>query len=301
MNSATKRIGLVGLGRMGAAIGERLLDQGYALSVWNRSSEKAQSLVERGAQLSPTLTELAASCNIILVIVRDDEALESIYFASNGLLSCLGSEHLLIDMTTASGHAIDRVAQAVRAKGGGYIDAPVSGTVGPARQGQLLVMFGGSEDDVTRAAPVLESLARKVKHMGPVGSGIAMKLVLNMPLATYWHALGEALALGRAQGLQLEQMLELIVDSKAAIGALASKMPAIKEPSSKVEFDLAGLHKDLNAMCITGRHIGLSLRSSEVAMEATGRALAAGWGDQDLAALVRFVATEAPLQHKEIQ
>jgi len=288
--SPSAAIGIIGIGRMGGAIASRLLDLGERVVVWNRSPDKAASLAERGAIIARTPTQLLAQCETVIVVVRDDAALEAVYFGPDGLLQADLTGRHVIDMTTATVSAIKRTGQAVIAAGGAFLDAPVSGTVLPASTGQLLAMVGGDAAHLAHVRPVLDKLARKVVHAGPLGSGIVMKLVLNMPLATYWQALGEALALAQAYGLDFEATLAQIADSKAAIGALAAKMNAITGRSTTVEFDLAGLRKDLEAMRDTASAAGLTLPASSAAADSAQRAVAAGWGERDLAQLVRFIA-----------
>jgi 3-hydroxyisobutyrate dehydrogenase len=284
-------VGVIGLGRMGSAIATRLLDMDTHLVVWNRTPGKAASLVERGAVQAATPSQVVSECETIIVIVRDDDALSDVYFNPGGILDGDALRgRCIIDMTTATVAATRRAGQAVIDAGGAYLDAPVSGTLTPARNGQLLVMTGGQAEHLDRVRPVLDKLARKVVHAGPLGSGIVMKLVLNLPLASYWQTLGEALALAQAYGLDFDATLKQIADSKAAIGALPSKLDAIAGRAPTVEFDLAGMHKDLLAMRATAAAAGLVLPASSAAADSAGQAVAEGWGARDLAQLVKFVA-----------
>ncbi|VCU69238.1 2-hydroxy-3-oxopropionate reductase [Pigmentiphaga humi] len=283
-------VGIIGIGRMGEAIANRLLDAGREVVVWNRSPGKTAELAGRGAGVAASPLEVARRCRTVIVIVRDDLAMQAVYFSDQGLLRAPLRDRVIVDMTTATVAAMKQAGQAVVGAGGAFLDAPVSGTVAPARSGQLLVLAGGSAEHLDRARRVLEKLARKITHVGPLGSGIAMKLVLNLPLATYWQTLGEALAMGRAYGLDVDTMLGQIADSKAAIGALSSKLDTIMGRAERVEFDLAGLRKDLAAMRATAAEAGLVLPASSAAAESAARADEAGWGGRDLAQLVRFVA-----------
>lgn len=296
VDPALNKIGLIGAGRMGSAIALRLLDQGQHIVVWNRSPDKRSALIERGANAASSPAEVVNRCLTTLVVVRDDIASKDVYFGAQGVLTAARlNGRLVMDMTTTTLEAAKQAGHAVVAAGGAFLDAPVSGTVTPARSGQLLVMAGGEAEHLERGRPFLEMLARKIVHAGPIGSGIVMKLVLNLPLASYWQLLGEALSMGKAYGLDFETMLNLIAESKAAIGALDSKLGAIKGASSEVEFDLAGMHKDLLAMRATAAQAGLVLPSSSAAADSAGRAVDAGWGDRDLAQLVRFIANRAEL------
>jgi 3-hydroxyisobutyrate dehydrogenase len=285
-------IGLVGLGRMGSAIGQRLLDLEQRLVVWNRTPERAAPLVARGAVLAADPAEVAALCGVVLVILRDGAALREVYRQPGGLAAGALAGVTVVDMTTAPLADIAEAARQVQQQGGRFIDAPISGTIEPARRGELVFMVGGDAADLARIGPVLERLGRKTVHVGPVGSGIVMKLVLNLPLATYWQTLGEALAIGQGHGLAMETMLDVLVDSKAAIGSLRAKLPQILDAGATVQFDLDGLRKDLVSMRDAATALQLHAPAVSAAAESATAAVRAGWGARDLAQLVRFVADQ---------
>lgn len=289
-NVQASQVGLIGAGRMGVAIGERLLDLGERLIVWNRSPDKAAALLERGAILAASPADVARQTSVMIVIVRDDNAMAQVYEGTGGLLSQSMIDRTVVEMTTGTVGAMTRMAALVAKQGGAFVDAPVSGTITPARAGQLVVMAGGTTEALGRARPLLEKLSRKIVHAGPVGSGMAMKLVLNLPLAIYWEGLGEALAMGRAYGLDIATMLSLICDSKVAVGALAGKLPIILGETDRVEFDVAGMRKDLAAMLSSADAVGVALPAARVAAQSASNAIDAGLGERDLATVVRFVA-----------
>ncbi|GGC12959.1 3-hydroxyisobutyrate dehydrogenase [Novosphingobium endophyticum] len=286
----TARVGLVGLGRMGRAIAARLAEEGVDLHVWNRTPGKAEGLAVREAG---TPAALAQATDIILVIVRDEAALEAIYKGPHGLCSVDLSGKTIVEMSTAAIQAIRDVLASANEAGAQVVDAPVSGSVQPARRGELLVMAGGEEAAVERASVVLTRIARRIVHVGPLGTGITMKLVVNLPLATYWQTLGEALGIGLRNGLTLDGMLAMIADSKAAIGALAGKIDRILDADLPPEFDLAGMAKDLTAMCCTARALDHPVPACDAARSSAVAAVDAGWGERDLAQLTRFAADRA--------
>ncbi len=283
-----ERIGLVGLGRMGTAIGQRLLNSGLPLVVWNRTPGRADTIVAAGATLAASLPELAVTCTIVLTIVTDDAAIEAVYDPTNGLLADDVSGRLFVEMSTVRTNTIQRLAQTLVARGAGLVDAPLSGSLGPARQGQLLALVGGTAQDVARAEPILATFCRRIAHLGPTGSGTTMKLVLNLPMAIYWQGLAEALALGSQFGLELASMLELIVDSQAAIGALRPKIPAMLGERGEVAFDVTGVRKDLLAMIQTGQSLGVPMPAASAALINCMAATAAGKGEADFAELIPY-------------
>jgi 3-hydroxyisobutyrate dehydrogenase len=284
-------IGLIGLGRMGAAIGERLIDVGHRLTVWNRSAEKAKALVARGAGLAASPAAVAASAELVLTILTDTKAIDAVYDGPQGLLSGPVEGKLFIEMSTVAPDTTRALAARVLAKRAAFLECPVGGTVGPARDGKLLGMAGGSATDFARAKPVLDQLCRRVDLLGPNGTGSAMKLAINLPLAVYWEALGEAISLVRDAGIAPEKLIEIFADSSGGANALKNRGPklvaALREgPKAEVGFDIDGMRKDLRAMLAVGAAMGLELPVTSRALECYDGAAQAGWGNRDASTLV---------------
>lgn len=282
------RVGFVGLGRMGQALVPRLLDAGFPVVVWNRTPAKAAAVLEHGATSAPSLPELSQAADIILTMLTDDNAVEAVYSPVDGLLADDVAGRLFVEMSTIRPDTIKRIAALIMDRRAALLDAPVSGTVGPARAGKLLALVGGAAADVERARPVFETFCRRIAHVGPSSSGTTMKLALNMPMAVYWQALAEALTMGVQSGLDLAQMLDLIADSPAAIGALRAKIPAILGQNDEIGFDVTGVRKDLLAMTATGQLLGTPTPAASAALLTYAAASATEWGHQDLAHLVNY-------------
>lgn len=286
------QVGLVGLGKMGAAIASRLLDTGHELIVWNRSPTRTREIVERGARAVRSPSEVAEAAEVVIVIVRDDDASLEVFTGANGLLSVPVEGKLFIEMSTIRPATAIGIARRCREKGAGYLDSPVSGTVGPAKEGKLLALVGGDEADLSRARPTLEKLTRRIVHAGPVGRGALLKLVVNLPLLVYWQALAEAVAMGRAGGLDLELILDTIQDSPAALAALGIKKAAILDPTANVASDVTSMRKDLKYIVETGSHYGVPMTASAAALATYAAADAAGLAAADAVVVVRFLAEQ---------
>lgn len=284
------RLGFVGLGRMGAAMAPRLLGEGRTLAVWNRSAARAAPLVAAGATLAATPAEVARGADIVFSMVRDDAAAAEVYEGAQGFLSVPVEGRLFVEMSTLRPATIARLDASLRERGAALIDAPVSGTVGPARDGKLLALVGARPADLERARPFLDLLCRRVVHAGAVGQGALMKLVINLPLGVYWQALAEALALGRAGGLDYTAMLDALQDSSAALAVLGLKRTAILGDAQAPAFDLASMQKDLLYILETGSASGVPMPATAAALGTYAAASANGLGDQDSVAIVRFLA-----------
>ena len=292
-----ERIGCVGLGRMGQAMAGRLLAAGFAVAVHNRTPVRAEALLRQGATWADSPAALTEQADIILTSLTDDRAVEQVYLGARGLVHGQVAGRLLVEMSTIRVATIHRLLPAVEARGGRLLDAPVSGTLEPARRGELLVLVGGRVEDLERAQPVLGRLGRRVVHLGPSGAGTTMKLALNMPMAIFWAGLGEAMAMGRQFGLTVEQMLDIFLDSPVALPALRAKAPLLLGAEHEVAFDVTGVRKDLLAMIATAQDVGVPTPAGSAALAEFTAATAAGYGERDLAFVIEYLMDAARRAH----
>jgi len=280
------KIGVVGMGRMGAAIAARLIDAGHAVTVWNRSAGKMQPLMEAGATAAATPAALAGSVDSILTILTDGAALGQVFDGTDGLLRAKVDGKLFIEMSTVPPATSRMLADKVRAAGAAFAECPVSGTIGPAREGKLLGLLGADAADAARAMPILDQLCRRVEHVGPVGSGALMKLAVNLPLMIAWQAYGEAFALARDLDIGGDRLLDLFADTSGANNALKGRGPKIaamfagRDPGP-VTFDITTAIKDLRTMLMEGAARGVSLPLLERTLGCFEDAAKNGFGGKD--------------------
>ena len=287
MDAAVK-LGFLGLGKMGLPMAQRLLDTGFSLTVWNRTVEKADRLAGSAVEVAESPARVAAATDVVLSVLRGDDAAREVFNGPEGLLSVPVEDKLFIEMSTLRAKTARELAASCEEHGARFIDSPVSGTVGPAAEGQLMALVGGDEADLERATPVLDVLTRSIVHVGPVGQGSLMKLVINLPLAAYWQSLAEATAMGHAGGLDLALMLEVMKDSGASLAAFPKKIPEILGESQNVAFDIDTLHKDVESILATGREFRIPMALTETVLSACESALESGLSSADAVALVRF-------------
>ena len=258
------QIGIAGLGKMGSAIAQRLIEVGHDLTVWNRSPEKARPLANAGAKVATNPADVARNAQTVITILSDAAAIDAVYGGPAGLLAGDLTGKLFIEMSTVAPATETALAEKVRAKGAALVECPVGGTTGPARQGKLIGLMGGEPADVERARPILEQLCRRLEHCGPLGTGAVMKLTINMPLMIYWQALGEALALCRPLGLDPARLMELLADTSGGPNVLKVRGPAVAAmlkggDLGPVTFDIDSAVKDLRTMLGEGKRQGLEL------------------------------------------
>jgi 3-hydroxyisobutyrate dehydrogenase len=283
-------IGIAGTGRMGAAIAQRLLALGHKVTVWNRTEAKAAPLASEGARLATTTSELVHACEIIITILTDAKAIEALYSGPSGLLAGEVRGKTFIEMSTVRPETERALDAMIRSKGAYLVECPVGGTVGPARDGKLLGLVGGTDADVARVRPLLESLCRRVEHLGPIGAGAAGKLAINLPLMIYWQAFGEALALVQPLGVDPARLVDLFADTSGGPNVLKTRGKAIAEElaggyTGPVTFDVDSMRKDLVSMIAEGNALGVDMPLSSRTLACFDDAAREGLGDKDCAVI----------------
>jgi 3-hydroxyisobutyrate dehydrogenase len=280
------KIGIAGTGRMGEAIGFRLLGLGHELTVWNRTPEKTQSLAGTGARVAASPMALVNAVEVIITILTDAKAIEALYHGPQGLLAGSAAGKLFIEMSTVQPEIEIALEAKMKRKGAALVECPVGGTTGPAREGKLFGFAGATDADMARARPLLESMCRRVEHVGPVGAGSRLKLAVNLPLYVYWQALGEALLLCRPLGLDPERLLGILADTsgganvlKVRSGMIAAQISG-KEPGP-VNMAVDLVCKDLKTMIAEAKALGGTLPAAETALRCFEEAARSGLGEKD--------------------
>ena len=283
------KIGLIGLGRMGSAIAQRLTEQGCEIVAWDHAEKATQAAAKRGVRIAADPKAVAAAADIVISIITEDNGVRKVFTGPNGLLAADVKGKLFIEMSTLQPMTGRELGGLVEAKGARLVESPVLGTIPQVREGKLLSLAGGRPEDVDRARAVLDRLARRVVHMGPHGAGYAMKLAVNLGLGAYIQALSESLALGMAQGLSLDQMLDVLKEAPTATGWLHAKVPVLLGAKADVTLDLRTMRKDIMSAVATGALTGVPMPLSAGTLASLSAAVAGGAGDGDLAELAKFV------------
>lgn len=279
-------VGIAGVGRMGAAIAAHLMETGNTVTVWNRSPDKVKPLADVGARVAKSPAELADAAEAIVTILTNNEAMAEVYGGAAGLLAGDVKGKLFVEMSTVQPHDEVALAEKVQAKGATFVECPVGGTVGPARQGKLLGVAGGTKEDFARAKPLLEQMCRRVEHVGPVGAGASMKLALNLPLMVYYQALGESLILCRHLGLDNKWLMEFLSDTSGAPTVLKNRGAAIASALDgndigAANFDVDLIRKDLRTMLAEAEKRGARLPVVAQVLAVYDDAAKDGWGKRD--------------------
>jgi 3-hydroxyisobutyrate dehydrogenase len=280
------QIGIAGLGAMGSAIATRLLEFGHQVTVWNRTAAKTRPLVAAGAKVVDSPSAVAAASEAIITILTDGAAIDAVYDGPSGLLAGDVKGKLFIEMSTVPPNVAAALAPKVRGKGATFVECPVGGSTGPARQGKLLGLMGAEPADAARALSILGQLCRKVEHCGPVGAGASMKLAINLPLMVGWQAYAEAFAIARDVGWEPKRLLALFVESNGANNGLKMRADMIvammedRDPGATT-FSIANAVKDLRTMVATGTAKGADMPAAKAALAALEEANNKGLGAFD--------------------
>jgi 3-hydroxyisobutyrate dehydrogenase len=265
----------------------RLMEVGHTVTVWNRTPGKAKALIEAGAKGVATPEDVAEHSEAIITMLTDADAIDHVYNGEKGLLTGDATGKLFIEMSTVRPEIPVTLAKVVRASGGHFVECPVGGTTGPARQGKLFGFMGAEAEDAARAKPILDQLCRRLEHVGPVGNGALAKFTINMPLMIYYQALGEALAMARPMGLPPDRLMDIICDTSGAPTMMKARGPVVAKmlqgEDPPVTFDLAGCVKDLQAMQAEGKARGITLPLVQMTLACMEESLSKGLGAKEAA------------------
>src|SRR6202158_3377184 len=255
------KIGICGTGRMGSAIAQRLMSAGNEIGVWNRNSPKTKPLVDAGAKAFASPAELVDGSEVTIVMLLNDAATEAVYGAPNGLLKAKLAGKLVIDMSTVRPNTMTSIGASVVLQGAAFVECPVGGSTGPAKEGKLFGLVGGTKTDVARAMPLLEQMCRRIEHVGELGSGSMMKLAVNLPLLVYWQALGEALTICKPLNLPADRLIDILSDTAGTPTAMKGRGAVIAKvlggaPLGEIAFGLSAAKKDLATAVQFGASVG---------------------------------------------
>jgi len=262
---SSKTVGFVGLGIMGEGMAKCLIKAGLKLVVWNRSTAKSDAF-KATAPDSVTIAESAAAvvaaCEITFCMLSTPEAVRSVYEMDGGVLAGVSAGKCIVDCATLAEEDMKRCSADVLAKGGRFLEAPVSGSKGPAANGQLVFLCGGDQPLFESISLELDAMGKKSFFFGEVGSGTRMKLVVNMVMGTMMCAFSEGMHLCGSSGLDAAQLLEVL-----DLGAIANPMFKLKGPKMLAgdhapNFPLQHAHKDMRLAVEAGAGFGIGMPAS---------------------------------------
>ena len=283
-----KLVGLIGLGLMGTALTERLLEHGYQVAVWNRTREKATPLIAKGARWSDNPV---AACDRVIISLYTTEVVESVLVS---LDAGLHAGQVLIDTTTGEPEHAAALGARLAARGVRYLDAPISGSSQQTRDGEATVIVGGDCASFEVCADLWPVMGAKVFHVGPYGSAARMKLITNLVLGLNRVVLAEGLAFAEALGVSPAAALEVMAGCNAYSRAMDVKGRKMVERDFSVQARLSQHLKDVHLMLDAARAAGLSLPLTETHRRLMEQAETAGFGELDNSAIIEVLRKPQP-------
>jgi len=285
-------VGLIGLGNMGTAFAERLLDAGYPLAVSNRTPEKAGALATRGASVVASPAELAAQVDVILTSLADDKAFESVASAA---IAAARPAAVLADLSTVSPAASVRVADRAEAASVGYVRAPVSGNPSVVRAGNLSFIVSGDDADIDHVEPVLLAIGPTLHRVGDGEQARIVKLALNLMIAGLAQLMSEALVLGEAADVPRAELLEVMGSSAVGAPFVKYKTEPLVRNDFSATFTTALMEKDIDLALDAADEAGVELPLTREMKSHLRAAVEAGYADDDFIVLVQHLRNTSGL------
>ncbi|MGA2627022.1 MAG: NAD(P)-dependent oxidoreductase [Candidatus Bathyarchaeia archaeon] len=278
-------VGVIGLGLMGSAFASNLLSRGYKVHVYNRTEQKAEPLVVKGATFHPSPKELASSVDIVMTSLTDQSAIDSVALGENGFLNSMRKGSLWIDVSTIDPTASVRHAEEAKKAGVDRLDAPVVGSEDLASRGDLIILVGGSNEVFQRYQSFLNELGKTVVWLGADGNGHKMKLDVNLYLGLIGESFSEALVLSQKQGFDAKTFVDIINKTPHRNAFSEGKGPKIAAGNFDPAFSLNNLLKDLKLADKQATETGARLPMSRVALAEYSKATENGEGNKDFSVI----------------
>jgi 3-hydroxyisobutyrate dehydrogenase len=283
------KIGIIGTGFLGKAVAKRLLDTGHKVFVYNRTKDKTESLKNLGAIVADTPKDLAHDCDLIITIVKDSDAVESVSFDKNGIIDGKHEGLTVADMSTINPISSKRIAKKLLENGISMIDIPVMGGPNLAEKGELVVMIGGKKEIYEKYKQVFDHIGNKTFYLGENGSGHAMKLAMNLQISMLALALSEGITFTKRAGLDPKLFLDILNSTYFKTGMSVLKGPKMINGNFEPSFTLKMMKKDLDTINNTAKELGTILPMTTLANEIYQNALSNGLGELDYTGILAFI------------
>lgn len=290
-----ERVGFIGLGTMGAAMAANLARAGFAVTAWNRTPDRAPELDGLGVERAATPADVARAVDALVICVSDTPDVAAVLLGPDGVASGAKPGTLVIDCSTISPAATRGFASELAERGVALVDAPVSGGSEGAQKATLTIFVGGEASDVERARPILAALGKTITHVGPIGSGQAVKAVNQVILAGTYLGVAEGIVLAMKAGLDVDQVVGALGGGAAQSWVLANRAGRMIANDYPLGFKVALHRKDLGIALELAEELGADLPVSELSARLETELIAAGHADDDMSALARSIRARSGL------
>jgi 3-hydroxyisobutyrate dehydrogenase-like beta-hydroxyacid dehydrogenase len=284
------RVAYIGLGIMGRPMATNLVKAGHEVAVWNRTPKDVE-----GARTASSPADAARDAEVVWMCVSDTAAVEQVLLGPDGVASVLKQGMIVADSSTISPKATCSFAEAVRAKGTDYVDAPMTGSKVGAEAGQLVFIVGGSEESIAKLQPLFSAMGKTNVRMGDVGKGQSAKISMNLMIAMIFEGFAEGLTLARKLGVNPEDLVALIQQTMVRSGVVDYKAPFVLKHDFSPNFPLRLMHKDIHLVLEAAKEARVKLPAIKTVEEVYEVASEEGHGDLDYAATLALLEKWAGL------
>ncbi|MBW8796137.1 MAG: NAD(P)-dependent oxidoreductase [Streptomyces sp.] len=281
--------GFVGLGVMGQPMALNLARAGTPLVVWNRTPERAEALRAAGARVAAIVEEVFARARVVFVMLVDETVTDTVLGRGGPEFAKLVADRLLVSMGSTAPEYARRLAADVEAAGGRFVEAPVSGSRRPAEAGELVAMLGGDPDTVAEVRPLLAPMCREAVHCGPAGSGVLMKLAVNLYLDTTLAALAESVHFAQRQGLDLETFRAVVDSGQLGSGITRVKVPMLAARDFTVQAATADAYANTRLIADAARAAGIATPLLDLSSELYGESVRLGNARLDMSSVLTAI------------
>ena len=283
------KIGIVGTGMLGEAVGLHLLDVGYEITVFNRSKEKTEKLENKGAIVVDSPKNVAEKSELVIVVVKDADAVKDVVFGDCGILAGRHEGMCIADMSTINPNSTREISKQVTENGIDYMEIPVMGGPNVAINGKLVIMASGKKEVFEKFKTIFESIADQSIYLGDTGTAHSIKLAMNLQIAMLALSLSEGITLTKKAGFDPEIFLKVLNSTYFKTGMSEGKAHKMSNDSVKPTFTLANLKKDLDTINDAAESFDAELPMAKIARKIYADATDAGFGDIDYTGIISYI------------
>ena len=283
------KIGIVGTGMLGEAVGLHLLDIGYEVSVFNRTKEKMENLKERGARITNSPKQVAESSDLVITVVKDANAVNEVIFGDSGIMSGKHEGMCIADTSTINPNSTREISKRITSDGIDYIEIPVMGGPNVAIDGKLVIMASGKKEIFEKFKKVFESIAEQTFYLGETGTAHSIKLAMNLQIAMLALSLSEGITLTKKAGFDPEIFLKILNSTYFKTGMSEGKAYKMINDSVEPTFTLSNLKKDLDTINDAANSFDAELPMAKIARKIYADAIEAGFGNIDYTGIISYI------------
>ncbi len=283
------KIGIVGTGMLGEAVGLHLLDVGYEVNVYNRTKEKTKKLEQKGAKVIESPKHIAENSDLVIIVVKDAEAVKNVIFGDLGIILGKHDGMCIVDMSTINPNSTKEISKKVSDVGVDYMEIPVMGGPNVAINGKLVIMASGKKEIFKKYEKIFNSIAEKTFYLGDTGTAHSIKLAMNLQIAMLALSLSEGLILSKKAGIDPELFLKILNSTYFKTGMSEGKAYKMINNDVVPTFTLANLKKDLDTINDAADSINTELPMAKTARKVYSDAINAGFGDVDYTGIISYI------------